>query len=528
MARIRFMKQSKYYFQVCSTVFGLTVWLLGMASQHALAATPPVLATPPGLSISQLKITGDEFLVITNNSSNTISNLSSYWLYVFNTVNPLATGISSSSQQLPTTSLGAGQTVLLSANGMATCGATVAGKLSVSLTDSSGFLQLVQMGMSASGVTQTAIDAVSWNSSTTGIIQSVPSNSKDPNALYYRYQAAATPASFGWQLADLDTQASCKYNVIVGAASIPITTAPTGLATGSATPPVTIEVLDGTGASTDPEGTGDPASRLPASDIGLLAPIINELLPNPASPQSDASDEFIELYNPNDSPFDLTGFSLQVGSVTSTAAHAYSFPQGTKINAKSFVAYKSAQTKLSMSNTAGQVWLIDAFSNVVGQTADYSTAQDGQAWALANGSWYWTSTPTPGSGNKMTVAAKVAGKSMIKLTTKASTNAAVRAPSKTPAKTSAKASVKTTTKKIATGSAAKKKKAATTKSSTANAANVAVVTPRPIHNTILVAVALLAVLYGLYEYRHDLANAVYRLRTHRTAGRKARQETEGR
>jgi hypothetical protein len=508
--RIQNMKQFRHHFKTFFMSLLLALLVVGSAAPLVLAAGPPTIATPAGLSISQLKITGDEFVVLTNNTANTISNLSSYWLYAFNNVNPLATGVSSSSEQLPTASLGAGQAILLSSNGMATCGAVVAGKLSISLGDSSGFLQLVQMGMSASGVTQNSVDSVSWSSGTTGIIASVPSNTKDPNALYYRYQTAGSSPTYGWQLADLDTATACKYNVTVGTTSTPVTTV-NGLTGGIATPPVTIEELDDTGVSTT-DGSTDASGGLPVSDIGLLAPVVNELLPNPASPQTDTSDEFIELYNPNDTAFDLTGFSLQVGSSGSAITHTYAFPSGTKLSGNSFVAYKSLVTKLSMSNTGGQVWLVDSFGNVVGQTAPYVSAKDGQVWALANGSWYWSTTPTPNAVNKMT--AVVAKK-------------AAAAP-KTSTKTVTKA--KTTTQKAKKAAATTKKKKATTKlaKTSSGTADVAAVAPRPIHNKVLVVVAMIAVLYGAYEYRHDIANTFHRLRTHRKNSVEPGEEVEGR
>src|SRR5687768_15375184 len=41
---------------------------------------------------------------------------------------------------------------------------------------------------------------------------------------------------------------------------------------------------------------------------------ITELLPNPAPPATDADDEFVELYNPNDEIVDISGYKLQTGN----------------------------------------------------------------------------------------------------------------------------------------------------------------------------------------------------------------------
>src|SRR3990167_4757231 len=129
------------------------------------AASPPVLGVPAGLSMAEIKITGSEFVMLQNNTGTTIPDLGKYWLYVFNNVNPLAAGVTSNSQQLPTGSLANGQFILLSASGGNTCGAAVTAKLSLSLNDSGGFLQVVQNSLNGNLLVQTAGDSVSWSSS---------------------------------------------------------------------------------------------------------------------------------------------------------------------------------------------------------------------------------------------------------------------------------------------------------------------------------------------------------------------------
>ncbi len=182
--------------------------LMGSISPRVLAAVPPTLATPAGLSLAEIKITGNEFLMLQNNGA-AISDLSRYWLYNFNGTNPLTAGVSSSTQQLPATSLAPGQTILLSANGGATCGAAVTGKLSLSLTDSGGFLEVVQTSLSGNTLVQTAGDAVSWSSSVNsaaGMITNVPSSTSAPNGAYYRYQNSASSPLFLWQGAPVVTR----------------------------------------------------------------------------------------------------------------------------------------------------------------------------------------------------------------------------------------------------------------------------------------------------------------------------------
>jgi len=442
-----------------------------------LAAAPPVLSAPRGLSFTEIKITGDEFLVLQNDSDAIITDLSSYWLQDFNNVNPLAVGVSNSSQQLPQVSLAKGQTLLLSSATQPTCGAAVAGKLSVSLTDSGGFLELVKMGQDASGaVTQTPGDVVSWSSSANGAIQNVPSSTKDPKAAWYRYQNGT---NYPWQQADIDSTNACQLNVTIGGSTSSQNLA-NGLGQASTSPPAIIVSLS------DDAASGDPTT-LPASDLGLLAPQLTELLPNPNGSGTDNTDEFVELYNQNNSTFDLSGFTLQVGTTTT---HNYTFPSGTLLAPKSFKAFLSEQTGLSMSNTGGQATLLDPLGTSISASNVYGTAKDGQAWALANGKWYWTTQPTPDASNVINQPVSSSGGSS-KVSKKTVKNArAVKGASTTSASGSAG--------QLATQ-------------------DVAQVTP--IHPWTLALVAMCALLYGAYEYRVDIRNRLHRFRADRTARR---------
>jgi len=285
---------------------------------------------------------------------------------------------------------------------------------------------------------------------------------------------------------------------------------PAGPGTGEPPQDDTSGAPPGSDPTSSPPGTtdGDSISDPPAlsANAGLLAPQISEVLPNPAAPQNDATDEFIELYNPNDQPFDLSGFSLQAGITTK---HSYIFPAGTLLPAQSFVAYFSATTHLSLANTDGQVALLDPFGTLLAQTGDYGAAKDGQAWIFADGAWQWTTIATPNAPNTVKPPVVVP-----KVTAKA----------KTPAK--AAVAKKPTSVKGVTTKAAKpakpKKQAASTKMTTVSSN-----TPKsgvsPLHPGVLAVAAGFALLYGAYEYRNDLANKFHKLRSNRTARREARR-----
>ncbi len=466
---------------------GLSVLLIGCATgatNKAFATTPPVLVPPAGLGITKIKMTGDEFITLQNNSSTTISDLSKYWLYAFSKTNPLAVGATSSAQQLPAAALPVGASLLLSGGG-STCGATVTTKLSLSLGDSTGALQL--LGSTPEGlIVPTPIDAVSWSSGADGDIANVPKSTVDKQAAYYRIQASA--GSHSWQLADVAVDAAtgvanlCQLNVGTAGPVQPVSDG--GLMPSVEPTAVIIGLAD---SSVAPSA----GAVLPVADVGLAAPQLTEVLPNPVGTGTDASDEFIELYNGNATTFDLSGFTLQTGTAIK---HSYVFPAGTMLPAKGFVAFYSAKTGLTLSNSGGQTDLLDPFGTSLSHTDTYGTAKDGQAWALANGVWRWTIEATPGATN------------------------VIKQPSSTSAvnKTSGRTSKSTTgVKGAATTSSMNTGSAVATTPSTTTA---------PIHPLVLAAVAVLAVGYGIYEYRHDLANRIHQFRANRAARRSPRPQ----
>ena len=424
------------------------------------------------LQISELKITGDEFVVL--RARQPIEDLSAFWVGYSGseTANSIVP-----TQQLPVVALAAGQAVLLTSDGAPACDATYVTKLSASLSDSKGTLVVRQLKNEGAASTFTTVDSVDWTKPSAsaaapdaGIDMRAEGSVANPvwyhepggswragdfNActLSFTATAAAPAASVHWQPADID-------------------------------PPSTIEK--------PAAGNTAAASALPAADAGLKPPEITELLPNPAGTGNDDQDEFIELYNPNASAFDLSGFVLQSGSM---AKHSFSFANGTLLPPKSFVAFMSADTNLSLSNSGSMAALLDPYGSVLSKSDMYGTAKDGMAWALAKGAWYWTSRPTPGAANVVSQTAGEAGSG-----TKQS---------------SAKSAVK--------GSATSK-----TASSDPEAAAGDTLQVTPVHSWVLAAVALLAVAYGAYEYRLDLANFVARIRGNRADRRRDRQSAEGR
>jgi hypothetical protein len=226
--------------------------------------------------------------------------------------------------------------------------------------------------------------------------------------------------------------------------------------------------------------TGDPADPSDAAPLEL-----NELLPDPASPLTDAADEFIELYNPNSFPVSVEGFVIKTGSSLSTkhVLAAATVPAG------GYLALTSSTTKIALSNSGSSVALFDPAGIQVGTTVTYPKAKTGAAWARADDAWAWTTSPTPGAANLM---AELAG----------STGSSAGSAASNKAKASA-AKAKTTK--------AKTTKAATvsSKSTDPTAAGTT-----PGGRWLLFALAGLTIAYVIYEFRYDLQNFYFKLRSY--------------
>lgn len=426
--------------------------------------------SPNELTFIQVKMTGSETIVVQNTATRPL-NLSNYLLEYFNKHNPASLSAPTEVQQLPDMTLAPKQAILFNSDSAVTCGAAAVSELEFTMSDSSGYLALMRVEPQSDGsLIYRPQDDVSWTSSSAGAdLVKVPSATADPKAVWYRKIADGS-----WLQAQLGSDCGLLSTMIEPADT------PTYAqwATGEE-PPATI-------VSTGSSGSGIVLS---AANIGLAAPLVTELLPNTASPQTDSEDEFIELYNSNSKNFDLSGFALEVGLTTK---RKYTFPAGTILSPKSFKAFFSSDTGLALSNTGSQVSLLDPSGNTISGTDAYASAKDGQSWALANGKWYWSSQATPNAANIIKEPA-VKGAATKSTASKTKSSGVVKGAS--------------TTKAFTTGATNNLDPAANT------AGNV--------HPLVLAGVGAGALLYGLYEYRNDVANQIHRLRRYREARRTA-------
>lgn len=371
----------------------------------------------------------------------------------------------------------------------------------------------------------TVQDAVAWGISTAGEGSAVPVTGDTGDGVLYRYSdVTGTYSDTNSNAYDFGRIAAATALPTPGAANQQLLPASSIVGQGgvSALPPVAVQgcslpdakpkpPLDSpTVPATDtpppsvveaPEAAASNAPSMPARNNGLFAPQISEILPNPAKPQTDANDEFVELYNPNTEPFELSGFVLEVGAASKKR---YTFPAGTLLPGKQFQAFYAKDTNLTLSNTQGQVWLLDPLQRTIGQSDAYAAAKDGQAWLFAASKWQWTTMPTPGKLN--IVKAPAAKKAAATASDKSSTTGSVRAAA-------------TTQGGSATGGGAQ----ATDQPAAADGEGF-----NPLHPGVLAITGVVAVLYALYEYRRDLANKFYQFRRNRAARREARRSLPGR
>jgi len=215
---------------------------------------------------------------------------------------------------------------------------------------------------------------------------------------------------------------------------------------------------------------------------------ITELLPDPASPQTDAKDEFVELYNAGSAPARLIGWTLTDGKHTSKL-DAITVPAG------GYSAVYSRDSKLSLNNSGDVMRLINSSGVTVFTAPDYGKAKSGVAFGATSVGWGWLERPTPGGTN----AALAADQSETASNSKKTTNGTVK-----------KAS--TGTKKA--GAASKSGKLASAKAASTQTTEAGLPADKPTTpwGWILAGLGVFTVGYGAYEYRPEILSFFTKLR----------------
>lgn len=120
--------------------------------------------------------------------------------------------------------------------------------------------------------------------------------------------------------------------------------------------------------------------------------ILSEILPNPSG--ADAGKEFIEIHNPTDGEVVLGGCSLQVGS------KKYMFSVDDVLRAGEYRAFYDGDSRLTLPNGAGGTVTLVTYDTE--EAVQYPGGLgDDIAWALIDGKWQETYSPTPHKANKL-------------------------------------------------------------------------------------------------------------------------------
>ncbi|MDO8507169.1 MAG: lamin tail domain-containing protein [bacterium] len=125
--------------------------------------------------------------------------------------------------------------------------------------------------------------------------------------------------------------------------------------------------------------------------------IVSELMPDPASPLTDADDEWIEIYNESGEPVNAGGCIL-TDTQKAGSTHEYKIAGGT-LAPGGFMVFYSKDTKISLNNDGDNVRILSPDKKVIFETQNYGKAQAGQSWAYDGDKWAWTAAPTAGALN---------------------------------------------------------------------------------------------------------------------------------
>lgn len=130
----------------------------------------------------------------------------------------------------------------------------------------------------------------------------------------------------------------------------------------------------------------------------ILSPKITEIMPNVGG--DDTGREYVEIYNPNNTPIDLTYFQLAVGK---NLEKSYGFPENSVIDGHSYGVFYSGVIPFSLLNTSSRVGLSVVDGTVMNVAETYASPTDDMAWSDVDGVWQYSDQPTPGEENQPSV-----------------------------------------------------------------------------------------------------------------------------
>ena len=122
-----------------------------------------------------------------------------------------------------------------------------------------------------------------------------------------------------------------------------------------------------------------------------LWPEFSEAVPNPEG--TDSTEEWIELYNPHSTNLNLTGLRLD-----DTDGGSSPYTLEGQMPPDSFLIISVEDSRISLNNSVDSIRLLGVNDEVLWEVP-YENPSEGQSYALIDGGYTWTSTPTPNSAN---------------------------------------------------------------------------------------------------------------------------------
>ncbi len=126
--------------------------------------------------------------------------------------------------------------------------------------------------------------------------------------------------------------------------------------------------------------------------------IINEIFANPDGPSSEDS-EWIEIYNTTDVSMDISEWKLD--DIDGGGSNPYTFPSGTIISAKGFLAFDKSITNIALNNDNDTVRISSASGELI-DSYTYNDTKETQSWGRkqdGGSEWVWFSTPSKNTSN---------------------------------------------------------------------------------------------------------------------------------
>jgi hypothetical protein len=149
-------------------------------------------------------------------------------------------------------------------------------------------------------------------------------------------------------------------------------------------------------AVTSTESIVDDVDEIIEDDGNIDFIELSEFLPNPEG--SDEA-EFIELFNPTENSIDLSGLKIDDEE---GGSKPYVVPEGTTVNAGSYIVFSREDTGIALNNTGDAVRLLYSDGALIKQVS-YTKGPEAESYAQdTHRDFHWTSSVTPGKINIIT------------------------------------------------------------------------------------------------------------------------------